>query len=88
MLGAIIGGVVGNQFGSGHGREAATVAGVVAGGVIGHQIESGRRDERRAYRFEVSMDDGRWAEVTQMEHHGLRVGDYVMIRRQQVVRID
>lgn len=36
VLGAIIGGVVGHQFGSGHGRDAATVAGSVIGASIGH----------------------------------------------------
>lgn len=88
VLGAIIGGVVGNQIGKGRGRDAATVAGAVAGGVIGHRVERNRRGEQRAYRFEVSLDDGRWAEVTQLDHHGLREGDRVMIRRKQVVRIN
>jgi uncharacterized protein YcfJ len=31
LLGAIIGGVIGHQFGSGHGRDAATVAGAAIG---------------------------------------------------------
>lgn len=88
VLGAIIGAAIGNQIGSGSGRDAATVAGAVAGGAIGHQVESGRRGERRGYRFEVRMDDGRWAEVTQLQHHGLRPGDAVVIRRDQVVPLD
>jgi len=39
ILGAIIGGSVGNEFGSGKSRDAATLAGVVLGGSIGHDIE-------------------------------------------------
>lgn len=40
ILGAVIGGVVGNQFGGGHGRTALTVAGVAIGGTVGHRVSS------------------------------------------------
>src|SRR5690606_38050998 len=43
VLGAIVGGALGNQVGSGDGRKAATVAGALAGGAIGHDIERKRR---------------------------------------------
>ena len=36
LVGALIGGVVGHQFGSGHGNDAATAAGVLIGATIGH----------------------------------------------------
>jgi outer membrane lipoprotein SlyB len=88
VLGAILGGVVGNQVGSGSGRQAATVAGAVIGGVAGHQVERRRGDERRVYRFEVRMDTGQWAEVTQRELRGLRVGDRVELRQQQLYAIN
>jgi outer membrane lipoprotein SlyB len=84
VLGAIIGGVVGSNIGSGSGRRAATVGGAAAGAVIGHEVERSRTGERRGYLFEVRLDDGRWAEVTQLENPGLRVGDRVIIRNQQV----
>ena len=35
LAGALIGGVIGHQFGSGHGNDAATIAGTVIGGSIG-----------------------------------------------------
>jgi uncharacterized protein YcfJ len=38
VLGAIVGGALGNQVGKGDGRKAATVAGAVAGGAIGHEV--------------------------------------------------
>lgn len=44
--GAIIGGVIGNQFGSGHGRGAATVAGALLGSAIGHDIGRHHQDSR------------------------------------------
>jgi uncharacterized protein YcfJ len=43
IAGAIIGGVVGNQAGSGDGKKLATVAGAVAGGYAGREID--RRHE-------------------------------------------
>ncbi len=39
VLGAIIGGALGNQVGKGDGRRAATVAGAVIGGAIGHDVD-------------------------------------------------
>lgn len=49
IAGAIIGGVVGNQFGSGRGRDAATVAGAVLGGSIGRDQSRNRYDNYDRY---------------------------------------
>jgi uncharacterized protein YcfJ len=38
-IGAIAGGVLGHQVGSGHGNDAATAAGAILGGILGHQLE-------------------------------------------------
>lgn len=43
VLGAIIGGALGNQVGKGDGRKAATIAGAVAGGAIANS--AARRDD-------------------------------------------
>jgi len=40
LMGAGLGGLIGNQFGHGPGREAATVGGVIFGGLIGNSIGS------------------------------------------------
>ena len=37
LVGAILGGVIGHQFGSGHGNDAATVAGALVGASIGNR---------------------------------------------------
>lgn len=90
VLGAVIGGVIGSNIGSGDGRTVATAAGAVAGGVIGYQIQNNnndRHDLRDAYQFDVNLDDGRWAKVTQLENPGLRVGSHVIIRDGQVYRL-
>ena len=39
VLGAIIGGAIGNKVGKGDGRKAATVAGAIVGGSIGRDID-------------------------------------------------
>lgn len=42
LLGSIIGGVIGHQFGSGRGRDAATVAGAVIGAGVGYDSAARR----------------------------------------------
>ena len=55
LAGAIIGGVVGHQFGSGRGNDAATVAGTMIGAAIGHGpvrvVEYSRPVERCETRY-------------------------------------
>jgi len=43
ILGAIVGGALGNQVGKGDGRKAATIAGAVVGGAVGNNVA--RRDD-------------------------------------------
>jgi uncharacterized protein YcfJ len=47
LLGAAIGGVIGHQFGSGRGRDAATIAGAVIGANVGYDSAA-----KRAYTHE------------------------------------
>ena len=47
ILGAIIGGALGNQFGSGRGKKVATAAGAVLGASVAHDIERNQRDRHR-----------------------------------------
>ncbi len=44
VIGAIAGGVIGNQVGGGRGRDIATVAGAVGGGYAGKKIQQGQQD--------------------------------------------
>jgi len=41
--GAVVGGLLGNQVGSGNGRKLATVAGMIGGGMLGNQIANQNR---------------------------------------------
>jgi surface antigen len=47
VLGAGLGGLIGNQFGHGGGREAATIAGVIGGGLIGYGAGSSYDEQNR-----------------------------------------
>ncbi len=44
-LGAVAGGVIGHQVGSGRGNDAATIGGALLGGLIGHNVEKNRNDD-------------------------------------------
>lgn len=48
LLGAVVGGALGNQVGRGSGRTAATVAGAVVGGAVGNEMTRGPDQERRS----------------------------------------
>ena len=54
LVGAVAGGVIGNQFGRGGGRVAATLAGAVVGGIVGNEIgrKLDARDRELAQRAE------------------------------------
>lgn len=79
VLGALIGGAIGNQVGSGDGRRAATVVGAVAGGAIANDRARDRRG-RTMYRISVRMDTGRTFTFDQERAFGLRPGSRVEIR--------
>lgn len=57
VAGGVLGAVVGNQVGKGHGRTAATLLGAVGGGYVGHQVEQ-RTRTHTVYDVAVRMDDG------------------------------
>ncbi len=78
VLGALIGGAVGNQIGSGDGRRAATVVGAVAGGAIAND-RSRDRGGRTIYRISVRMDTGRTFTFDQDRAFGLRPGSRVEV---------
>lgn len=86
-LGALAGGVLGHQVGSGTGNKLATVAGATGGAVLGNQIERNHRQRQVvAYRVTVRADGGK-ARVFESTHlAGLKVGDRVRIDGGQLRR--
>jgi outer membrane lipoprotein SlyB len=86
VIGAVVGGLLGHQVGGGKGKTAATVAGAVGGGVAGHAIGKRSGNGDYGWQVEVQLQNGQYATVTQRDPPQVRVGDYVMIRDNQVYR--
>jgi outer membrane lipoprotein SlyB len=86
VIGAVVGGLIGHQVGGGKGKTAATVAGAVGGGFAGHEI--GERSGYGGYGWQVvvQLNNGQYATVTQRSAPQVRVGDYVMVRNNEVYR--
>ncbi len=76
IAGAIGGGVLGHQVGSGRGRDVGTVVGAIGGAIAGHQIEKQVRKSNN-YEIDVRMDDGSVKTFTQDTAPGWRNGDRV-----------
>ena len=84
-LGAIVGGVagavIGNQFGSGGGRAAATVLGGVAGAAVGNAIAYNNAGvvTQAGYRITMQTDQGQMRTYEVPATGDLRVGDRVRV---------
>jgi outer membrane lipoprotein SlyB len=76
--GAVVGGLLGNQIGAGHGREAATVVGAVGGGVAGNEIEK-RANSTKSYEVTVHMNDGSNRVMHEANATTWQAGDHVKI---------
>ena len=58
VVGAIAGGVIGNQFGKGGGKVASTLAGAVVGGIVGNEI--GRSLDQRDRELAAQAEFDAW----------------------------
>jgi surface antigen len=56
IIGAIAGGLIGNQFGKGSGNVAATIGGVFIGGAVGNSIAKDIDCDDRPYAFNAYRD--------------------------------
>ncbi len=79
VVGGLLGGVVGHQFGKGDGKKAMTVVGAVGGAVAGHQIEKTQNRKVVGYRVRVQLDNGDTKTFEPSQLDGLKVGDRVRI---------
>jgi outer membrane lipoprotein SlyB len=76
--GAVLGGLLGNQIGSGSGRTIATAAGAIGGAVVGNQVE-GNMKATTTYEIRVRLDDGSLRTFRQSNPPAWRSGDRVRI---------
>lgn len=70
IVGAIVGGALGNTVGRGDGRRAATVAGAVIGGAVGREIDAGDNQPRTTVRTEERC------EIVETIHSDRRIAGY------------
>ena len=84
--GAVVGGVIGNQFGGGSGKTALTVVGALGGAFTGHKVEEKHRD--KVYEVAVKMDDGSIRTVNYKSQPPVREGDRVRLRDGQLVLVE
>ncbi|NYE62373.1 uncharacterized protein YcfJ [Duganella sp. 1224] len=63
IAGGVAGALLGNQVGSGHGRQLATVAGAAGGAYAGKKIEENAKS-KKIWTVNVKYDDGRQAAFT------------------------
>lgn len=86
IIGAVAGGVLGNQVGGGNGRKLATVAGAVGGGFAGNAIGKGGGGE--SFTLRLRMGDGSRTNITVPDASTIRTGDLVQVDANgNVVRI-
>jgi outer membrane lipoprotein SlyB len=79
ILGAVVGGILGNQVGGGDGRTAATVIGAAGGAYAGNELEKRNQPQGDAFKLTIRMRDGSYQTLTQTSHADIRVGDRVRI---------
>ena len=56
-IGAVAGGLLGNQVGGGKGKTLATVGGAVAGGVVGNHVQKNAQNKKAIYTTERRCED-------------------------------
>lgn len=74
--GAVVGGLLGNQVGGGHGKEAMTVVGAIGGAIAGNHIEK-RVKSTISYETTVHMNNGSTRTFAQATQPAWREGDKV-----------
>ena len=83
VAGAVVGGVVGNQFGHGGGRAAATILGAIGGAAIGNNLSRNTAPSYSytgpVYRVTVQTDSGVYRSYDVGSTGDLRPGDRVRI---------
>lgn len=77
VIGALAGGVLGNQVGKGKGRKLATVGGAVGGGFAGNAIGKGGGGE--SWTVRLKMGNGSYTNIEVPDASGIREGDLVQV---------
>ncbi len=84
IIGAIAGGILGNQVGGGSGRTVMTVVGAGAGAYAGHEIEKNVKRSTQ-YQIRVRMHDGSYRTFFQRSQPALSLGQKVRVTERGLV---
>jgi surface antigen len=84
VVGAVAGGIIGNQFGSGAGRALATVGGAVIGGIIGSEVGRSMDEADRQMAIEAEYAALEYEEERRWRNE--RNGHYGYIRPRKAYR--
>jgi outer membrane lipoprotein SlyB len=76
--GAVVGGLLGNQVGGGHGKDAMTVVGAIGGAMAGNQIEKSVKSNT-SYEIVVRMENGSSRVMHEANQPSWRNGDRVKV---------
>ena len=91
-VGAVAGGILGNQVGGGRGRTLATIAGVAGGAVAGNAIANNNTSAQEVggvFRITIQLDQGGQRVIDVSDLGGLRQGDRVEVTNgQQISRLN
>ena len=86
-IGAIAGGVLGNQIGGGNGRTAAAVLGALGGGYLGNEIGK-RQNVQHIWLIDVKLDDGTTQTVRSEAMPRVGTGQRVRVEGSQLFPIE
>jgi outer membrane lipoprotein SlyB len=84
--GAVVGGLVGNQFGGGTGKTLATIGGAVAGGFAGNEVEK-HATSKTVWVTTVKMKDGKIRTFEQEAQPGWAAGNTVKVKNKKLSRV-
>lgn len=91
-VGAVAGGILGNQVGGGRGRTLATIAGVAGGAVAGNAIANSNTSAQEVggvFRITIQLDQGGQRVIDVSDLGDLRQGDRVQVTNgQQISRLN
>lgn len=84
--GAVVGGLVGNQFGGGTGKTLATVGGAVAGGFAGNEVQK-HVTSKEVWVTKVQLKNGSVRTFEQAAQPGWKTGQIVKVHKDHVTAL-
>ena len=80
IAGAVGGGLLGHQIGSGRGKTLATIAGVAGGALAGNEIERRVKDGEKHWDVNITMDDKKTThQIRFADEPKFATGDHVVL---------